>query len=90
MSTLFQCRCVRLLTVLWPSFLAAIVLEGLFFSAFDPLSLRWTDSLGDPLSPLAVYSLGFLAIWAAVSAAVALARSFPEPRPAEETHPHAA
>lgn len=80
MSSKTQARLVRLMSVLWPAFMASIVLEGLVFTAFDPLSLRWTDSMGDPLSPLAVYTLGFLLIWAAVSAAVALARSFPEPR----------
>jgi hypothetical protein len=80
MSSQTQARLVRLMSVLWPAFMASIVLEGLVFSAFDPLSLRWTDAMGEPLSPLAVYTLGFLVIWAAVSAAVALARSFPEPR----------
>lgn len=90
MSSTTQTRWIRLLAVLWPSFLGAVVLEGLVFSAFDPMSLRWTDALGDPLSPLAVYTLGFLLIWAAVSAAVALARSFPDPRPADEQPAHAA
>ena len=74
-----ELRLIRISAVLWPAFLATIVLEGLLFSAFDPATLRWTDSLGDPLSPLTVYSLAFLAIWAAVSVAVALARSLPLP-----------
>lgn len=83
-------RWVRVVAVLWPAFLGSIVLEGLVFTAFDPLSLRWTDALGDPLPPLAVYTLGFLIIWAAVSGAVALSRSFPEPRAADDSQPHAA
>ncbi len=72
-------RATRLLAVLWPSFLVTILLEGLIFTLFDPASLRWTDSMGEPLSPLAVYSLGFLAIWALVALAVTLARAFPLP-----------
>lgn len=79
MSSSTQARWVRCLSVLWPAFMGAVVLEGLVFSAFDPMSLRWTDSFGDPLSPLAVYTLGFLLIWAAVAAAVALARCLPAP-----------
>lgn len=72
-------RTIRLLAVLWPAFLATIVVEGLVFSMFDPSTLRWTDSLGDPLSPLAVYSLAFLAIWAVIAGAVALAGAFIQP-----------
>lgn len=79
MNSSMPSRAIRALTVLWPSFLATILLEGLVFSAFDPQSLRWTDSMGDPLSPLAVYTLGFLAIWAMVSLAAAMARSFDAP-----------
>jgi hypothetical protein len=72
-------RATRLLAVLWPSFLVAILMEGLVFTLFDPASLRWTDSMGEPLSPLAVYSVGFLAIWALMSLAVTLGRAFPLP-----------
>ena len=79
MSSATQARAVRWLSVLWPAFMASIVIEGLVFSLFDPATIRWTDSHGDPLAPLAVYSLAFLAIWAAVSVAVALARSLPQP-----------
>lgn len=84
MGTSAQARWVRCLSVLWPAFMGAIVLEGLVFSAFDPMSLRWTDALGEPLAPLAVYTLGFLLIWAAVSAAVAMARCLPDPRAGDE------
>lgn len=79
MTSSTQARAVRWLSVLWPAFMASIVIEGLVFSLFDPATIRWTDSLGDPLSPLTVYSLAFLAIWAAVAVAVALARSLPVP-----------
>jgi len=40
----------KCIAVLWPSFLVAIVVTGLFFSAFDP------DRLG-------IYSIGFLCFW---------------------------
>lgn len=83
MSSAMQARTVRLLAVLWPAFLVSIVLEGLLFTLFDPMAMRWTDSLGEPLSPLAVYSLGFLVIWGCMSAAVALARAFAVPAPAD-------
>lgn len=79
MSSSTQARAVRVLSVLWPAFMVSIVLEGLLFTVFDPLSLRWTDSMGEPYSALTVYSLGFLVIWALMSAAVALARAFPQP-----------
>ena len=79
MSSASQARTVRWLSVLWPAFMASIVIEGLVFSLFDPATIRWTDAYGDPLAPLTVYSLAFLAIWAAVSVAVALARSLPVP-----------
>jgi hypothetical protein len=67
---------VRLMSVLWPAFLLSIVLEGLLFTLFDPTAMRWSDSLGEALSPLAVYSVGFFVIWACISAAVALALVF--------------
>lgn len=51
-----------LMLVLWPSFLVAIVAEGVFFSLFDPneLVLRATDH---DVQPLAVYTLGFFFFW---------------------------
>lgn len=79
MTAATQDRTVRLLSVLWPAFMVSIVLEGLLFTLFEPMAMRWTDSLGEPLSPLAVYSLGFLVIWGCMSAAVALARAFAVP-----------
>ena len=43
--------------VLWPSFLAAAMAEGCFFSLFEP------DALS-ALPPMAVYSIGFFFFWA--------------------------
>ena len=79
MNSSSSARAVRVLSVLWPAFMVSIVLEGLLFTLFEPMAMRWTDSLGEPLSPLAVYSLGFLVIWGCMSAAVALARAFAVP-----------
>ncbi|MCW5624999.1 MAG: hypothetical protein KIT73_09815 [Burkholderiales bacterium] len=52
----------RLIHVLWPSFLVAIVAEGLFFTAVDPMEL---SLLGHTItgSRLAVYSVGFFCFW---------------------------
>lgn len=44
------------MTVLWPSFLAAAMAEGLFFSLFEPDAL-WA------MPPVAVYSIGFFFFW---------------------------
>lgn len=49
--------------VLWPSFLAAILAEGVFFSLFDPLELI-PASVEFTLSPLAAYTIGFFFFWA--------------------------
>lgn len=45
------------MTVLWPSFLAAVLAVGCFFSVFDP------ESLGS-MAPLAMYTVGFFSFWA--------------------------
>ena len=42
--------------VLWPSFLAAAMAEGCFFSLFEPEALS-------TLPPMAVYSFGFFFFW---------------------------
>jgi hypothetical protein len=47
--------------VLWPSFLAAALAEGFFFSLFEPDELAQLG--GAALTPMAVYSIGFLLFW---------------------------
>ncbi len=50
------------MTVLWPSFLSAILAAGLFFSTFDPLDLMLAG--GQPeLPPIAAYTVGFFFFW---------------------------
>lgn len=50
------------MSVLWPSFLAAIVAEGCFFSLFDPDEL-WHLSHQNELSRMAAYTIGFFFFW---------------------------
>ncbi len=59
------------LVVLWPSFLAAIVAEGLFFSFFDPHELAIRGDHPE-WSPLAIYTSGFFFFWVFCSLASAL------------------
>jgi hypothetical protein len=64
--------------ILWPSFLIAGIGEGLFFSLVNPQELFF---LGEAvhLSPLATYSIGFLAFWALCSASSYLTWSLMRP-----------
>jgi hypothetical protein len=48
--------------ILWPSFMAACLLEFLVFAIVDPTELQWPDLLGKP-SSLAVYTVAFFAFW---------------------------
>lgn len=58
----------RILAILWPSFLAAAMAEGFFFSLFDPHDLLLRAGDGAP-SPIAVYTVGFFFFWAFCSLA---------------------
>ena len=62
---------IRVMHVLWPSFLVAIAAEGLFFSLFDPDDLL---AFGHPLevSRLGAYTIGFFAFWLVAAASGAL------------------
>ena len=62
----------RTMTILWPSFLMAGVLEGMVFSVVDPSDLRWLGHIPVEASPLAVYSVSFLAFWILISTSGAL------------------
>jgi len=50
------------ISVLWPSFIVAIVASGVFFSAFNPRDLT-PYNLDIQVSPLAAYSIGFFLFW---------------------------
>ncbi len=60
------------MTILWPSFMMAGVMEGLVFSVVDPADLRWMGHIPIEASPLAVYSMSFLAMWGVISTSGAL------------------
>ena len=55
-------RAQQVISVLWPSFLVAIVASGIFFSAFNPVDLI-PFNLDIDISPLAAYSIGFFLFW---------------------------
>jgi len=60
------------MTILWPAFLMAGVLEVLVFAVVDPGELHWFGgaALGGPLA--AIYTVTFLIFWGAISTAGAL------------------
>lgn len=60
------------MTVLWPAFLMAGVLEGLVFVVVDPAELRWFGGPPVALSTSAVYTVTFLIIWGVMTASGAL------------------
>jgi hypothetical protein len=55
-------RSQQAISVLWPSFIMAIVASGVFFSAFNPRDLV-PFNLDIDISALAVYSIGFFLFW---------------------------
>jgi hypothetical protein len=57
------------MTIGWPSFLMASVLEVLVFSFVDPTQLHWFGGAALELSATAVYSLAFFVFWAVVAVA---------------------
>ena len=61
-----------MMTIGWPSFLMAGVLEILVFSLVDPNQLHWFGGAPVELSATAVYSLAFFVFWVVIAAAAAL------------------
>lgn len=60
------------LSVLWPAFLMAGVLEALVFAVVDPGELHGFGGPPMDLPPEAVYTLSFLVFWSVISTAGAL------------------
>lgn len=62
----------RTLGFLWPSFLAAGVLEMVVFAMVDPGALHWFG--GEPVdwSPTAVYTVAFFVFWAIIASAAGM------------------
>lgn len=58
--------------LLWPSFLAACLLEALVFSMVDPGEVHWPGQLVQP-SRQTVYTVAFFLYWTITAACSALA-----------------
>ena len=52
----------RVMAVLWLSFLMAIVATGVFFSAIDPLELKYCVDFPE-VSRMGAYTIGFFLFW---------------------------
>ena len=63
---------MRALTILWPAFLMAGVLETLVFALVDPGNLHGFGGAPLDWSANAVYSLAFFAFWLVIALASAL------------------
>jgi hypothetical protein len=68
----------RVITVLWLSFLMAGIATGFFFSAIDPLELRYCIDFPE-VSRTAAYSIGFLLFWLLTASSSLLAVFFVYP-----------
>ena len=75
----------RIGAVLWISFLLATVATGVFFSAIDPLELRYCVSFPE-VSRTTAYTIGFLLFWllTASSALLAVGFVYPAEQPAPD------
>ena len=63
------CRCV--MQILWPSFLIAIVANGILFSLVDPRDVSLVhEYLAD--DSMAAYTFGFIGFWILFAASSAL------------------
>jgi len=62
----------RALTILWPAFLMAGVLEMLVFVVVDPADLHWFGGEALNWSHQAVYTVTFFIFWGVISLAGAL------------------
>ena len=60
------------MTILWPSFLMAGVLEVLMFAVVDPGELHWFGGAAIDWPMQAIYTVTFLIFWGVVSTAGAL------------------
>jgi len=57
----------RVLTILWPAFLMAGVLEMVVFSVVAPGQLHWFGGEALQFTPAAVYTAAFFVFWAVVT-----------------------
>jgi len=71
-------RTQRVIAVLWLSFLMAGIATGVFFSAIDPLELKYCVEFPE-VSRTAAYSIGFLLFWLLTASSSLLAVFFTHP-----------
>lgn len=62
-------RTIRIIVLLWASFLPAAVASMLFFAAFDPAELALSATFPVDMSRMAGYALGFAFFWALAASA---------------------
>lgn len=62
----------RALTILWPSFLMAGVMEMLAFALVDPGDLHWFGGAAIEASRMTVYSLCFFVFWGVIATSTAI------------------
>ena len=74
-------RLTRVLSVLWPAFVAAGVLEALVFVVVDPAALHWFGRDPVDLTPQGVYSVTFLIFWGVISMGGAITALLLSPDP---------
>lgn len=67
------------MTVAWPAFLMAGVLEMLVFSLVDPGQLHWFGGAPVELSATSVYSLAFFVFWVVIALASMVSQLLAEP-----------
>ena len=71
------------LSIIWPAFLMAGVLEMLVFALVDPADLHWLGGTRIALSRQAIYSLMFFVFWLVICVAGALTALLITTPPAE-------
>lgn len=61
-----------LIWILWPSFLAAVIVSGIIFAVVDPIDIKFMGYIS--ISRMTTYALGFFLFWfmAAISSAYTL------------------
>lgn len=72
-------RSERVLSVLWPAFAMAGVLEAMVFAVLDPESLSWFGGSPLGLSRQAVYTVSFFIFWAVIAIASSITASLMHP-----------
>lgn len=76
----------RVAAVLWLSFLMAGVATGVFFSAIDPLELKYCVDFPQ-VNRTAAYSIGFLLFWLLTASSSLLSVFFLYPTRDKESQP---